>query len=367
MLSKTLSNILVIIILLFLPACKKKEAVTEEQPPPSVEVMIIELGNVEDTIEAAGVTQAATEVIVSAEISATIEKQFFREGKTVKTGQRLLTFDSQTFELAAASREAELARAKALFGKLTKELKRQKQLLRRGFIGEQDVEETESEFKIAKADISVSEAALKLAKRDIENTNVFTPINGLIVKRFHKDGERVTAGEPLFHIVNFRTISLIVNLSEKEMLGVNENSKVTVKIDPLNTGVFLGSVKSIGLPSNPQDGLFPVEILISNPELKIKPAMVATAVFKGHLYRNVILVPQDVVIEQLGQKAVFVVENNIAHRKIIKTGKLFGFHVQITEGIQGGEQVVVLGQELLDENIPVEIRSVHKEFKTDNQ
>lgn len=366
MLSKLFSNILVF-ILLFLPACKKKEAVIEEQPPPSVEVMIIEPGDIEDTIEAAGITQADTEVIVSAEISATIEKQFFREGETVKTGDRLLTFDSQTFKLAVASREAELARAKASFEKLSKELERQKKLLKRGFIGEQDVEETESQFKIAKADIAVAEAALKLAKLDIKNTNVHTPINGLIVERFHKEGERVAVGEPLFHIVNFNAIRLVVNLSEKEMLDVNKKAKVTVKIDPLNPGVFHGSVKSIGLPSDPKEGIFPVEIIISNSEMKIRPAMVATAVFKGRVYRDIILIPQDAVIEQLGQKIVFVVENNTAYRKIIKTGKRFGFYVQVVEGLQRGEQLVVLGQELLDENIPVEIKAVHKELKTYKQ
>ena len=252
------------------------------------------------------------------------------------------------------------------FEKLAKELERQKQLRRRGFIGEQDVEETESQFKIAKADIAVAEVAFMLAKRDIENTNVVTPINGLIVKRFKKEGEKVPAGEPLFHIVNFNTISLVVHLSEKEILRVNKKGEVTVKIDPLNSGVFNGSVKSIGLPPDPQEGIFPVEIIILNSEMEIRPGMVATAVFKGRQYKKVILVPQDAVIEQLGQKVVYVIKKNIAYRKIIKTGKRFGFSILVTEGLQRGDQVVVLGQDLLEENIPVEIRNVKKEPDKDN-
>jgi membrane fusion protein (multidrug efflux system) len=343
-----------------LVGCKKEDIPVKQRDPVAVDVLIAEADDVSEEIEVGGIVEADKEVIVSAEISAVIENQFYREGDRVKKNDLLLVFNDETFVLACESRQAELNKARAVFIKIEEETGRRRELFNRGFIASEEIDASESQFKVARADVEIAQTALKLAKRDLRKTKVYSPLNGIITERVKKTGENVRQGDPLFHIAQYKIVRLVVSVSERDVLNIKEGDKVDVSLGPFGDTLFKGNVKRVGLPSQPSEGVFPVEVVVNNPELRVKPGMVATVIFKGSVHRDVIIVPRNIITERLGESVVFVVNNNKSHARKVRVGSFFGFNVSIEEGINPGDKVVVVGYNLLFDNAPVTIRSVIK-------
>jgi membrane fusion protein (multidrug efflux system) len=100
---------------------------------------------------------------------------------------------------------------------------------------------------------------------------------------------------------------------------------------------------------------FDAQVTVKNPKGRLRPGMVADVVMEGRVFYNAILVPQEAVIERLGDKVVYVVEDEHAIEKIVMVEGTSKGKALIGKGINPGDLVVIVGQKGLRHGLKVKV------------
>jgi RND family efflux transporter MFP subunit len=108
---------------------------------------------------------------------------------------------------------------------------------------------------------------------------------------------------------------------------------------------------------------FPVELKLINGAKDVSPGMMAELELITDKKEKIIAVPNDIfIVNQKGEKIVFVVKDSTAHQKIVTTGLSNENSTEITAGLNEGDNLVVMGQELLKDGMNVMVQKP-KEMK----
>ena len=148
-----------------------------------------------------------------------------------------------------------------------------------------------------KAKVQESEAALELAEIRLQETKVYSPISGLISKRFVDQGQVVQVGQPLFIVNNPTEKWVVANVEETKVRRVQRGAKVTVEVDAFPSKDFKGQLEFIGsaassefalLPAENPSGNFikvthriPVRVAVKDPENMLKPGMMVVVAIEA--------------------------------------------------------------------------------------
>jgi membrane fusion protein (multidrug efflux system) len=112
----------------------------------------------------------------------------------------------------------------------------------------------------------------------------------------------------------------------------------------------------VGLKANFQSRSFPVEIVVPrNPNEQLKSGMIARVEVEVKTFANVLLIPQDAVLDRMGEKIVYVVGSNKAEKRSLILGRRWDERVVVERGLEKGDRLVVAGQERLNEGTKVKV------------
>lgn len=95
---------------------------------------------------------------------------------------------------------------------------------------------------------------------------------------------------------------------------------------------------------------------MSNPDQRLKPGMFAEVDLVTNQRSRVVTIPSEAVLGRAGKPKVFVLEGGVARERSVKMGLSDGKSVEVTEGLKAGDQVIVAGQNLVSDNLPVSIQ-----------
>ena len=146
--------------------------------PPSVDVVHAERQAVSQQFEFVGRVQAIERVELRARIEGFLEERSFREGDLVRAGSPMFRIERDTFEARVELARAHLAAAEALKVEADANLARAQQLVERGNISQQSVDEAEANARTTAADVLARTAELRQAEIDLSYTEISTPISG---------------------------------------------------------------------------------------------------------------------------------------------------------------------------------------------
>jgi RND family efflux transporter MFP subunit len=156
--------------------------------------------------------------------------------------------------------------------------------------------------------------------------------------------------------VQLDTVKVKVQLSENVVVSIRPGAEVPVIINSLNKTVT-GAVISVAPKADPATRAFPVEIQINNEQGDIKAGMVANLNMETGISKGAVVLPADALLERNGQYSVFVVEDGKAKETTVKKGITSNQLVEIKEGIQEGQAVIVSGNHLVTDGQKVEVVS----------
>lgn len=307
----------------------------------NVEVMTLETGKLTQSALAHGVTMADHQVVYSAEISGKIDHMGFDLGDAVKRGQTLARIDFKTLKALAEQAKSTSDLADAT-------LKRVASLLKDGLISQQQYDEAYSQTVSAKAQLAIAEANLS---KSVIKANHY----GIVSNKFVEKSEFVGPGTRLYEIIDYRTIVVEAQLAESQVASVSPGSKVTVQIDALNES-FDGIVDTILPTADVMSKTFTARVKIPNPDLRILVGMSARLQIDANSYDNVVIAPQNAIIEeQSGVRSAFVFNNNKAQKREVLLGAHQGGNVVVNDGLKPGDQLIVVGHRDLVDGQPVKI------------
>jgi len=312
---------------------------------------LITVQTVKDTlfqhfIELQGNVETTQNVIIYPEFQGTLTRVFVTEGDRVSKGQVLARIDDGGLSSQLGQLEAQAALAKTTY-------ERQKRLWDQSIGSEIQYLQTKTSYESA-------EKAVNQMKSQLAKTAVRAPFSGVIDDVITEQGTVVSAGQQLFRIINLKDMHIKADVPERFIKNVTKGKNVTVEF-PILGETITTTVKQTGNYINPNNRTFSVEVDVPNTAGTIKPNLTAKLKINDYTSENAILIPLHVISED-GQGAQYVytalteTNNQVsAKRKFITTGKAQGDYIEILDGLNTGDQIIVEGARSVKEGQAVKI------------
>ena len=219
---------------------------------------------------------------------------------------------------------------------LEKATERMRELHAKGGISQQDMDSQEMQLKVAKMNLETARRA----------TLILAPEAGVVTELKFQVGQTPGVGGVLATIAKLNKVILKLNVTSQDIGYFKKGASATVTV--ANEQVK-GKVTLIPLAADPVTRFFPVEVTFDNKDKKLLPGMYVTAELDAQQVEGVV-VPAEAIIYRNGLNSVWTVDSEgKAHRKIVKIGVQTKNDVQILEGLEGGETVMVEGMSKMND------------------
>lgn len=309
-----------------------EQAAVEEKPKVTTEVVHVE--KVDQISVFTGNVEGYAVNNITPQSSRRISRLLVDVGDHVKEGQVVAEMD----ESSLAQAKSQLATDKAAF-------ERADELYKFGGESKAAWEEAKNEYELSQSNYD----------NLLENTTLCSPIAGVVTARNYDNGDMVGA-EPIFVIQQIRPVKIIVNVSESLYSYVKKGMGVDVTLDALPDRTFEGKVSRITPTVDASTRTFPVEIIVTNSDEVVKPGMYAR-VTMNYGSRDNVVVPDRAVVKQMGSgdRYIYVYQQDgtVKFQKV-ELGRRMSDRYEITAGLADGDEIVVKGQNALNNGVSVE-------------
>jgi RND family efflux transporter MFP subunit len=327
---------------LLISGCRKKPSEgppAQKLPTATVRVQSVESLKRTATEEVVATVRPKLSASISSKVSGNVQQVFVSPGQAVKAGDPLVQID-------ALEIQARLDQAQAVRDQARKDLERFTTLLKQNAL-------TQQEFDAAQSRARVAEGAVVEAQTMLGYTRITAPFDGLVTVKRADVGDLATPGKPLLDVEDPATLRLEADVPEALLERIKLSQKLTVRIPNLSRALE-GVVAEVAPIADPASRTFRVKLdLPPTPGLRSGLfGRVAVPVAEVDAIR----VPAGAVVLRGQMEIAFVVTNQQAQLRLVKTGKLLGPEVEIVAGLSPGELLVVDGTSQLLDGQPVEVK-----------
>lgn len=192
--------------------------------------------------------------------------------------------------------------------------------------------------------VSAAQAGVRNAQAQLSNTVLTSPVGGFVTGRYMDPGAMATPGQPILAVQSVRQVWVTVPVPEEVSRSVYTGQPATVRLDALPGRTFSGKVTQVNAAADPMSRQFQVRVTLDNSQNLLKPGMFARVTMVTHRVRSATVVPREAVQSGPQGSSVIVVDktSSVAQHRPVTTGASDADGIAITEGLQPGEQVVVL-------------------------
>jgi membrane fusion protein (multidrug efflux system) len=317
-------------------------------PPMPVEVASAIRHTVVDAIFVTGGIEAEQSIELRPEVDGRVVDILVREGSEVSAGTPLFKIDDAEIRAQVARLEAERDLARQA-------LERTRRLIEQNASSEADLEQAESSFRVA-------EAQLELQQLRLERTVVRAPFSGLVGERFVSLGDYVTSSTRLVTLQTVDPQRASFQVPERYANKLELGQRVTFAVAALPDTQFTGVVEFVDPVVQLPSRTITVKARVPNPRRQLKAGMFLEARLATEVRPDAIVIPEDAVLPLQGATFVWIVtEENTARRREVELGVRVPGFVEVLEGVEAGENVVVGGLERLSDGAPVAPSTVERD------
>jgi len=345
---------------LLLAACEK-EVPKPQRPAPEVTVITVTPKTIPFSSTFVAQTESSRQVDIVARVSGFLEKIAYQEGDMVKEGQVLFQVDPKPFQAQLAAAKAALAQQEARLQTARQNLARVKPLAAQNALSQKDLDDAVGQELAAAASVEASKAEVIEAELNLGYTTIRSPVTGVAGSALQREGAYLNAqaqSAQLTYVAALNPIWVNFSVSQnqmarsKEMLAKgqvifpkNQDFDVELMLPSGKPYVHKGKI-NFADPSFSQDtGSFMVRATLPNPNGELRPGMFATAIMKGAVRPDAIVIPQLAVQQGSNGHLVYVVkQDGTAEVRPVVVGDYEGDKdIVIVNGLHAGDRVVVDG------------------------
>lgn len=310
------------------------------------------------TIELSGSIRALNSVLVKARVSGELNSLTVREGDAVRQGQLIGRIDAQDYQSRLEQARQQAASAQAQWQIAQRALDNNKALVAQGFISRNALDTSESNAAAARANLQAAEAATAVARKALADTQLHSPISGLVSQQFVQAGERVSPDARVVEVVDLSRLELEAALQAQDVAQVRVGTPGTLSVEGLPTPIPT-TVARINPSAEPGTRAVMVYLTVA-PHPALRQGLFA----RGHLDLgrvDSVVLPRSAVRQ--GSAGAFV--------QVVRQGKVVHQRVQlgaqgvlerspgtpmvaVTEGLPAGERVLRESLGLLREGTLIE-------------
>lgn len=337
-----LKQIILVGVTLTLLGCQQDKK-GNAPPPKPVKVMTVPAAGSKVTRIFSGKIEAATKAILSFEVKGTVNKFPIKTGDVLKKGQFIASIDPHLYqeEVEKAKAEAELAKA---------QFDRGDALVKKNFI-------SKSDYDLLKSKLNIANAKLSSAEKNLKDTQIYTPFDGIVIKKYIENFEYVQIRQPVISFENLDTLDVVIFLPESIVLQFKKGQEISPEVifDEANKSYPI-TVKEFSAKAEKNTQTYRTLFTLKAPkEINILPGMSVKVKLKLPDYKNqgkgFIAIPSSAVFAGPdGKPNVWIVEpeRKQVHSKTISTGDLIDNNIKVFSGLEPGEMIVTAGVHFLN-------------------
>jgi RND family efflux transporter MFP subunit len=331
--------------------------------------------SIQRSVELSGTLVSPDQARVSSEVAGVVRDVLVEIGQEVKVGQELVRLDTTELNLALQRAESALRQTEAQLGiaegitlpqddqisvvrtaaanrdDARSQLSRAQELFNKGLSSKADFDTAQTRVKVTeaayqsavenvqslKASLQDRRAAYDLAKKKLSDAIIRAPIAGAIAERSAQRGEYIRENTPVATILRMNPLKLRTGVQEKYANMIHQNQIVDFQVEPYPNAMFHGKIAYISPAVDPGTRTFTAEILVDNPQYKLKPGFFTKGEILVQRDENVLAVPEETVSNLAGVSSVYVINNGVVKQTTIRTGEREGKFIEVVEGLKGDE------------------------------
>ncbi|MBN2526033.1 MAG: efflux RND transporter periplasmic adaptor subunit [Deltaproteobacteria bacterium] len=309
-------------------------------------------------IEVTGKALAKQESTLSLSVSGMVKEIPVKRGDRVKKGDVLLKLDRLGYQLGIEQAEAALAGAVAQQELMRTETARLNQLLAEGAAPSASKDELTAQRRGVDAQVDASQTALKRAQKALKDSVLRAPYDSVVSDILIELGEQAHAMPPtmLMTVVDADTLEVQVYVPEEAASQVHAGDMAKVTIDSAGV-VVLGRIIFVSDIISQGARTFEARIELDNKDHRIKAGAFARVTLQHEVSGETVFAPVDAIQRDKNNKPyVFVAKKNAAVQRFVKLGVVEGARVQIEDGVNAGDEIIVQGPGTLEDGQKISVK-----------
>jgi len=352
------------VIALLLVGCAEPPPPT--RPAPVVGTMAAERGAVPYVVVANGQVEPNRFVAVQPQVTGMLTRVAFAEGDDVTQGQVLFEIDARPFRAELERTQGVLARDEAQLSRARTDSARYETLARDGYVTREQYDQIQADVRALSATVAADRAAVDRARFDLSNATVRAPISGRTGQLTFREGNVVRAlGDvPLVTINEVRPVLVRFAVPETDFAelrartGLDQPLPATVRPSVGDTARRIAGVLAfVDNNIDQSTGAVTLKVRVPNTDGALWPGQFVQVSLELDIEVNAVTIPAQAVVQVADAYFVFTLtDDGKAHRVPVRLGRQVGQRVLITDGLAGGEQVIVDGQQRIADGMTVQRR-----------
>ena len=313
--------------------------------PLSVDVHVVEPQVFENKIFTTGTLIANEAIDLRSEISGKIVELKLEEGTPVRAGETLIKINDNELQARLEQSEYRISLAEV-------REQRQKQLLERGGISQEEYDATLNELNILRAES-------ELIKAQIEKTEIQAPFNGVVGLRYVSNGSYISPTTNIANLQSINPIKVEFSVPERYAGVVEVGDRAIFNVQGQEED-FEAEIYAIEPRIETQTRTIRIRALAENEDSKLLPGAFANIELILEEIENALMIPTMAIIPELqGQKVFLLKDGKVAEQQVI-TGIRTESDVQVLNGLAVGDTVLTTGLLQVRTGMPVSVDQVDK-------
>lgn len=337
----------------------------------TVEAIEVKRSDIAQQIRSYGNIQSKDVVIISPQVSDRITELHVDLGDTVEQGDLMAKINEQTYREQLQSNLAQMRQARAAMRRDSAEFARQKRLFKKDMSSSSEFETAQSNYRSSKASYEAAQSSVEQSRENLRHTEVRAPVYGVVVSRNVAEGDVVSSGQTLFELANLLGYEARLHLPMEEWEQATAGQQVTFRMSSSRNEVIArGRVSRKSPRLDSQTGLGEVVITLTEKTRQIHQGMLIEANINVKQHDDAVVIPRSALIEKVQtviepesntieltrDYSVFVAQGDtIAKRRKLELGLEQGDRVEVQDGLEAGEKLIITGQKSLTDDTPVKI------------
>lgn len=329
-----------------------------------VELRRVQAYPVEYAVQAVGTVHPFEKIEVVARVAGVLEKVSFEEGTRVRKGDKMADIDPARFQLAVASQRASLARAEASYKEAEAALARRSKLkgMSQGLVSEEELATAAGKVRVLSAEVELVKVALEVAELDLRESDVRSPVDGVIQSRNVQTGQFVQRGATLATLLRRDPLLLRFSVAGTEATRLRTGMTLRFTVPGVDSALT-ALISHVAAAADPTSRMVELTARINDPNREVlKPGSFAEVTVPIESQAENPVIPLAAVRPSERGFLAFVYDQGVARERVLKLGlRTPGGQVEVRAGLAPGEMLIVRGTEAVRDGVEVEIEAARKD------
>ena len=356
-----------LLMLMFFGCSQETEENVEKVVP--VKIYKVKAENISDYIKVTGSVTAEEDVVVYAKVTERIEKIYVKPGQKVSKNQLLIEQKNDILKQGLEMANSALKTAEAQMKLSAQDFERMKKLHSEKAISQQQFDQAKTAKETTELAFEQAKSGYQQAKEQYDNSFAKAPFDGVVAAVYFEKNEMVNMGQRLVQVISPSNMKSKVYLTGEDVQNVKTGQNVLIKFPTIPREEFTGKVAKINTAIDQLSKSLEVEIGFTKTDSRLKSGMFGEFLIETLSHENSMVIPETALLPQTEikvdretglQKAlkkyfIYVIENGKAKMNEVETGIFNNGQVEITNGLNMGDSVIIVGQNIVKEGQTVNV------------